>query len=378
MLEAAIAVLIFCIVLFMYLHIYFHLKTSNDLEVYEIEQPSKDRLEEVCDVRQPVLFDYINQRLIDNCTYDALYSIYSAFDIKLRDVYDNDDETDMYVPVTFKVANEVFKTDAECKFISENNKDFLEETGILKSFQYNDAFLRPYMVSSCLYDFIIGTKMSATPLRYEVNYRNYFLTTHGHAKVVLIPPKYGKYLYGYNDYENFEFRSPVNPWNVQHVYKPDFDKIKTLEVDVYPGKMLHIPAFWWYSIQLIQEHTSVCVFKYRTYMNNIAIAPKLAMNLLQHQNVKREIEKKANSELITLKMNQQISRAPGEDLSKQTGNDLQSSVPLHQSAPLQSSVPLHQSPIQTQQDQLYPPHPLFHEATPVNQMSVATLEPGLL
>lgn len=236
MLEAAIAVLIFCIVLFLYLHIYFHLKTSNDLEVYEIEQPSKDRLEEVCDVRQPVLFDYINQRLIDNCTYDALYSIYSAFDIKLRDVYDNDDETDMYVPVTFKVANEVFKTDAECKFISENNKDFLEETGILKSFQYNDAFLRPYMVSSCLYDFIIGTKMSATPLRYEVNYRNYFLTTHGHAKVVLIPPKYGKYLYGYNDYENFEFRSPVNPWNVQHVYKPDFDKIKTLEVDVYPGR----------------------------------------------------------------------------------------------------------------------------------------------
>ena len=31
----------------------------NDLEVYEIEQPSKDKLEEICDLRQPVIFDYL-------------------------------------------------------------------------------------------------------------------------------------------------------------------------------------------------------------------------------------------------------------------------------------------------------------------------------
>ena len=42
-----IVVLVFCIVLFFYLHIYFHLKTSDDLEVYEIDLPSKDLLEEV-------------------------------------------------------------------------------------------------------------------------------------------------------------------------------------------------------------------------------------------------------------------------------------------------------------------------------------------
>jgi len=50
-----ISIFIFCIVLFLYLHIHFHLKRSNDLEVYEIEQPSKQRLEEVCDIRQPHL-----------------------------------------------------------------------------------------------------------------------------------------------------------------------------------------------------------------------------------------------------------------------------------------------------------------------------------
>ena len=37
-----IKTLVFCIVLFIYLHIFFQLKTSNDLEIYEIEQPSKE------------------------------------------------------------------------------------------------------------------------------------------------------------------------------------------------------------------------------------------------------------------------------------------------------------------------------------------------
>ena len=56
--EIIIGFFIFCLVLFIYLHIQFHLKTSEDLEMYEVEQPSKDKLEEICDLRQPVLFDF--------------------------------------------------------------------------------------------------------------------------------------------------------------------------------------------------------------------------------------------------------------------------------------------------------------------------------
>ena len=32
--------------------------------MYEIEQPSKEKLEEICDLRQPVLFDYNNEKII--------------------------------------------------------------------------------------------------------------------------------------------------------------------------------------------------------------------------------------------------------------------------------------------------------------------------
>jgi hypothetical protein len=42
MIEIIIGLFVFCIVLFIYLHIQFHLKTSNDLEIYEVDQASKD------------------------------------------------------------------------------------------------------------------------------------------------------------------------------------------------------------------------------------------------------------------------------------------------------------------------------------------------
>ena len=290
--QQFIAILIFCIVLFLYLHIYFQLKTSNDLEVYEIEQPSKDKLEEICDLRQPVIFDYQNDSLLEMCKVAAIIEHYSAFDVKLRNVKEVDDNTDLHIPVTLKAAVSLLSGDKDAKYISEKNGDFLEETGIIKNYKYNDAFLRPPMVSNCFYDFLTASQNTETVLQYSVNYRNFYLVTHGSIKIKLIPPKSARYLYPIEDYENFEFRSPLNPWTIQRQYKADFDKMKTLEIQLTPGKIIYIPAYWWYSIKFIQPLTSVCVFKYRTYMNTVAILPKLCMKTLQRQNTKREIVKK--------------------------------------------------------------------------------------
>ena len=56
--EIIIAMFIFLIVLFLYLHIQFQLKTSNDLEIYEIENElTKEKMEEICDLRQPIVLD---------------------------------------------------------------------------------------------------------------------------------------------------------------------------------------------------------------------------------------------------------------------------------------------------------------------------------
>jgi hypothetical protein len=286
-------VFIFCLVLFIYLHIQFHLKTSEDLEIYEAEQLSKDKLEDICDIRQPVLFNFECDKIIELTNKDYISNNYHAFEVKIRNVKDEDPNTELYIPLPIHSSNKLFDEDKKSIYFSENNCDFLEETGVVKNFKYNDDFLRPYMVSNCNYDVLMGSNGTCTPLRYEINYRNYFLLTQGSAQIKLAPPHSTKYLYPIYDYENFEFRSPVNPWTPQPKFSADFDKIKCLEFTLPPGKTLFIPAYWWYSIKF-NNNTSISCFHYRTYMNNLAITPYVCLHALQIQNVKRNIIKKAS------------------------------------------------------------------------------------
>jgi hypothetical protein len=290
--KEVIAIIVFCVVLFIYLHVCFHLKKVDDLEIYEICQPSKDKLEEVCDLRQPVVTEFINDNLTNSCNFNNIKANYSAHDIKIRNIKEYDDETELYVPLAINESVELFKKDKDAKYISEHNSDFLEESGLIKYYRNGDMFLRPSMVSSCSYDILFASLNAETPLRYDLNYRNYFIVTHGKVIIRLLPPKSTKYLYAVNDYDNFEFMSPVNAWNVQTQYRADFDKLRTVDVTLIPGQMIHIPAYWWYSIKFVKSNTSLCVFKYKTYMNTLSISNHLVMSLLQRQNTKRVIAKK--------------------------------------------------------------------------------------
>ena len=75
-----INLLILCIVLFVYIHIYHHIKTSNYLEIYEIENPSKDKLEDLIAMRQPLV---INSISLNNMTIDYLKTNYPTFELSL-------------------------------------------------------------------------------------------------------------------------------------------------------------------------------------------------------------------------------------------------------------------------------------------------------
>jgi len=311
MLNWIISIFIFCLVLFVYLHIHFHFKTSNDLEIYEIDNVSKEKFEELCDIRQPIIFPFENKKIINSTCYDYIYNNYNSFDIQIRESAFNkqsennknklkdttiESDVDVYVPLSLNLANKLFVEDDTETYYSANNTDFLKETGVIKSFQYNDEFLRPYMLCNSKYDVMTGSNNTVTPFKYELNYRNFFLVTQGTIEVKMTPPKSTKYLYPVKDYELFEFKSPVNPWNVSPEYKVDFDKIKCLEFTVTQGKALYIPAYWWYSIKF-HKNTSISCFKYKTYMNCLSIIQDLSLHGLQLQNIKRntvKITKKYN------------------------------------------------------------------------------------
>ena len=208
----------------------FHLNTSNDLEVYTIENVSKDRLEEICNLKQPVLFNYDNENLFDLLNISKMEELYGAFDVKVRNIVDKDSESEIYLPVILNEVVKIFQNKNNNKIIIENNQDFLEETGLLKTFRYNDSFLRPPLVSICKYDFMSGSEESFTPLRYNISHRNYYLVTGGEVHIKLVPPSNGKYLQKETDYDIFEFSSPINPWEVQEKFKPEFDKVKVLDL----------------------------------------------------------------------------------------------------------------------------------------------------
>ena len=65
-----------------------------------------------------------------------------------------------------------------------------------------------------------------------------------------------------------------------------------MDITLNKGEIIYIPAYWWYSIQFI-ESSSVVSFKYKTFMNSVAISPHIFMKVLQSQNVKLN-----NNELV--------------------------------------------------------------------------------
>lgn len=282
-----VGALVFCVVLFAYLHVHFHWKICDDLEVLEIDNPSKDELEEICDLRQPLRFRARLGELGDVCSRSRLRDSYGAFDVKVRDLsIPPGPEDELHLPVSLANALGLTEGDGESRYIVESSGDFLEETGLAKVYRASDEQLRPYMVASCAYDLTTGSKGARSPLRYHVNYRNYYFVTEGEVSIKMAPPRSSRYLREERDYENFEFRSPIDPWDETPEARAALTKVRFLEIMLRPGDVLHVPAYWWHSIKYGPGST-VCCMRYRTYMNTVAVLPRLAMRVLQTQNVKR-------------------------------------------------------------------------------------------
>jgi len=285
---------IFFIVLFFYIHILFQLKTSNDLEVYDLNLSSKDNFEEVLNLRQPFVFIVENENIF-NIKIEDISKNYSSFDLKIRNLTD---EEIQYLPFTFQKSMELLKQDKNSVYYSENNIDFLNETTLHKHYLYHDEYFRPPLLCNSQYDILFGSNNSYTPLRYEVSYRNFVLVNEGEIHIKLSPPKNCKYLFQQKDYEHFEFSSSINPWNIDPKYKPDIDKVSFLDITLKAKQALFIPPYWWYSIQF-HENSNVSFLKYYTIMNNITILPLIFMYYLQIYNIKLKTLKK-----IEIKLNE--------------------------------------------------------------------------
>ena len=286
--EMSSSILLFCVILLVYLHIYYHLKVSSELEIYELDDLDKSKLEETCNMRQPVLFTYDNPLLTGAFKHSSLTNEFSIFDVKVRKWEETNTDC-QHVPLKMSLVNKLFSKNTS-EYYSENNLDFLEESGLVKHIKQHDDLLKPPLKLSCNYDIMFGTPNSITPLKYNLYNRNYFYVCDGDIKIKLIAPVFSKHLNIDKDYEMFEFRSPLNVWNIQNAYKENFGKTKVMELKLTKNSIIQIPSYWSYSIQF-GENATVLNMSYSTVMSTLSVMPQHVLYLLQQQNIKRKTTK---------------------------------------------------------------------------------------
>ena len=268
--NTLITLLTICLVVIVYMHVVFQLTTSNDLEIFEVDTPSKIKLEEVCNLRQPFLFMYQD----DSLSIFPKLTEYRTFDVTVYDASYNSSTISL---------NNAFQLFDKKNYIMIHNSDFLQETMLSRQFLSTNAYLRPPMVTSVTYDILMGSEGSTTRLEYNTQYRNYFYVSNGSITIKLTPPKNEQYLNVEKDYAKQCYFSTVHPWN------NTLDKVKFLELTLVKGQMLFIPAYWLYSIKFEKE-SCVCTFQYKTVMNIIATLPDICMGILQRQNTKTKLK----------------------------------------------------------------------------------------
>lgn len=292
-----IHILLFILILFFYIHIVHQYKRSEDLEIYEMDYSSNSQLQEVCEIKQPILFEYksVAPKFYETITYDDLLADqYANTEIKVKesaDYWESDSSVD-YVVLPYASASNLMKTDSKSAYFSENNDDFLDESGLINLWKENDEFLKPGMVVQTKYDIMLGSRGACLPLRYHTHYRHYLSVNSGKIRVKMTPWKSTKYLYQNRDFETYEFCSPVNVWKPQQKFRNEMDKIKFLEFDVVEGSVLSIPPYWWYSIQYDNGvDTLVCGITYNSLMNVVSNLPYFAKYYIQQSNIQKRVTK---------------------------------------------------------------------------------------
>lgn len=294
--NVLVNVIIFLIVLFLYIHITNHFKKSEDLEIYEMDYSTNIHLQEVCDIKQPMLFNYnsVHPEFFENITFENLLE-QGSHDVKIKDINDywiEDIVAVDYVVLPFQSSQNLMKTDTKAKYFSENNSDFIQDSGFFADFKENDDFLKPTFTMFSKYDILFGSKNNITPLRYHTHYRYFLAVNSGKITVKLTPWKSSKYLHPIKDFENYEFRSPINVWNPQKQFQNDMEKLKFLEFTVQPGSIVYIPPFWWYSIKFSNQSDSlVSTFTYNSIMNCVSNLPNYGLYYLQQANIQKKVTK---------------------------------------------------------------------------------------
>lgn len=276
--DTWISIVLFLIVLFLYVHLQYQYKKSEDLEIYEFDYSTNAELQEICDLKQPVLF-----RIDMFEEVPSQFTIPEKNDVYVRDIRDYKDHKSIpSLRLSYSSASVLMDTDPKGHFFSEENSELMDIPDLGKLYKQMDPILSPPFAAFSKYDLLFGSSNAYTPFQYHTESRRFLFVGEGAGiRIKMTPWKNSKYLSPINDYEDYRFWSRVDLWKDP--------KIKCLDFLVNPGFVIYVPPYWWYSIMFVdsKNRSKIASFSYMSPMNVLANVPNWTYYFLQQQNMNK-------------------------------------------------------------------------------------------
>lgn len=252
--KSIVYITIFLLCIVIYIHIYYHLKVSDEENVFEIDYTDKVNLEEVCDLRQPFTMEIEN--ILDMNSYqlkDRLNIVKQKNHKVKKD--ENEDKNK---------SDKEDESEVETKIYSEYNKDLLSDETIKASIKSFEKLIIPEFTVQNAYDILVSDENFSTPFVSNFNHRNYLYFSEGNATIQFISHKHSDKLEHHLDYESLQ--------KVSNDLPSDMKDVIIKSINVQSGEFVYIPPRWWYSINF-KSHSLVVKFQYKTIMNIVAHIP---------------------------------------------------------------------------------------------------------
>ena len=232
--------IVFTLTYFIYIHLRYHYKQVNDLDIYDMGFIDKKQLEEVCHYRQPVTF-ILQEKVLEN--YFNVDALSNNFSCMTFNIYDNSSNHIVSAPLPMNDMIKLFNQ--KTNYISYNNNLFIDDTITKNKLQCLDKYLSPPLTVYSQYDTWLGTNDKSMPLRTETYYREYLYVTSGYIECLLITP----------------------------------NNEKKQSIILNKSDVLYIPPYWSYKITF-KKNAFVCVFRYDTVLSIFSRLPNILMNYI--------------------------------------------------------------------------------------------------
>jgi hypothetical protein len=271
--QLVVIVCVFCCTAFLYMHVRHHRKVVNLAEVLVVQEAvTPDVAEDVCNTRQPAVFERPVLQNVASCAWFAA----NGHDKGSLEVMDGKGGATTRVRIQDAAA---FFVDHPAHW-SANNADLLESDTVLGNvLEPMDRALRPPLALTTTKNVVIGSAGACTPLCYTHHHRTFLAVASGSVQVRLCPPRTTAQLHPRKGAAAATYESDVDPWST------DTD-VKCVETELASGHMLAVPPYWWYSLRIVTPEASIVGLSYTTYMSAFSTLPDTLQRWLQQQNTR--------------------------------------------------------------------------------------------